>query len=69
VLISDGRVSGCVDLGQLGVADRWWDLAVATWSVTWNLGPRWEDLFLDAYGVRRDPARVAFFRLLYDLLP
>jgi aminoglycoside phosphotransferase len=69
VLISDGRVSGYVDLGDLGVADRWWDLATATQSVTRNLGPGWEDAFLDAYGVRRDAGKVAFYRLLYDLVP
>jgi kanamycin kinase len=69
VLICDGRVSGYVDLGQLGVADRWADLAIATWSVTWNLGPGWEDLFLDAYGIQHDAAKLAFYRLLYDLTP
>jgi aminoglycoside phosphotransferase len=67
VLISDGRVSGFLDLGELGVADRWWDLAAATWSVTWNLGPGWEDAFLAAYGVARDERRIAFYRLLYDM--
>lgn len=67
VLITDGRVSGFLDLGELGVADRWWDLAVATWSVTWNLGPGWEEAFLSAYGVDRDDQRMAFYRLLYDL--
>jgi kanamycin kinase len=66
VLISDGAATGFVDLGELGVADRWWDLAAATWSVTWNLGPGWEDLFLASYGVARDERRVAFYRLLYD---
>ena len=69
VLLSEGAVSAYLDLGKLGVADRWWDLAIATWSVTWNLGPGWEDLFLAAYGVPRDPERIAFYRLLYDLLP
>ena len=67
VLISDGRVAGFVDLGELGVADRWWDLAVATWSLTWNLGPGWEEPFLAAYGVARDDSRIAFYRLLYDV--
>jgi kanamycin kinase len=43
-------VSGFVDVGELGVAERWWDLAVATWSLDWNLGPGWEELFLRAYG-------------------
>lgn len=69
VLVSNGRVSGYVDLGKLGVADRWWDLAVATWSLTWNLGPGWEETFLEAYGVQRDPGKLAFYRLLYDLVP
>ena len=69
VLFEDGRLSGYVDFVRLGVADRWADLAVATWSVTWDLGPGWEDLFLAAYGVRRDPQKQAFYRLLYDMLP
>ena len=67
VLIDHGRVSGYVDLGALGVADRWADLAIATWSVTWNCGPGWEDDFLDSYGVQRDKDKIAFYRLLYDL--
>ena len=41
VLIDDWSVSGFVDLGELGVADRWDDLTMATWSVTRNLGPGW----------------------------
>jgi kanamycin kinase len=61
-------VSGFVDVGELGVADRWWDLAVATWSLDWNLGPGWEELFLRAYRVDRDNDRVAFYRLLYDVV-
>jgi kanamycin kinase len=69
VLFEGGRLSGYVDLARLGVADRWADLAVATWSVTWDLGPGWEDLFLAAYGLCRDPEKQAFYRLLYDLLP
>ena len=69
VLIEGGVVSGYVDLGGLGVADRWWDLAVATWSVSWNYGPGWEQTFLQAYGIEADPVRTAFYRLLYDLGP
>ncbi len=65
----DGRWSGHVDLGELGVADRWADLAVATWSTTWNYGPGWEIPLLDAYGVPPDPPRTRFYRLLWDLGP
>jgi kanamycin kinase len=59
---------GYLDLGELGVADRWWDLAVATWSLEWNLGAGWEPLFLETYGAAADPERRTYFRLLYDLV-
>lgn len=69
LLDDDGRWSGHVDLGRLGVADRWADLAVAAWSTEWNYGPGWDGLLLDAYGVRPDPDRVRYYRLLWDLGP
>jgi kanamycin kinase len=69
VLREDGRLSGHVDLGALGTADRWADLAVATWSTEWNYGPGWDGALLAAYGVNPDPERVAYYRLLWDLDP
>lgn len=62
----DGRCSGHVDLGELGVADRWADLAVATLSLGWNYPGDWEDDFFAAYGVTPDPQRIAYYRLLWD---
>jgi aminoglycoside phosphotransferase len=67
MIADDGRWSGHVDLGALGVADRWADLAVATWSVSWNFGPKWESLLLAAYGVKPDEDRIRYYRLLYEL--
>ncbi|GAA3025983.1 aminoglycoside 3'-phosphotransferase [Kitasatospora albolonga] len=63
----DGTASGHVDLGDLGVADRWADLAIATWSTRWNYGPGWEEPLLEAYGVAPDPERTAYYRLLWEL--
>jgi kanamycin kinase len=68
VLIEDGSVTGYLDLGELAVADRWWDLAVGSWSTASNIGPGWEEVFLDSYGVVPDPPRMTFYRLLYDLI-
>lgn len=67
VLIEAAEAVGFLDLGQLGVADRWWDIAVGSWSVTWNLGPGLENHFYESYGVEPDLRRIAFYRLLYDL--
>ena len=63
----DGTWSGHVDLGQMGVGDRWADIAIATWSTTWNYGPGWEDELLAAYGIGADPDRTRYYRLLWDL--
>lgn len=67
LLNEDGRWSGHVDLGMLGIADRWADLAVATWSAEWNYGPGWDGLLLDSYGIGPDPERTRYYRLLWDL--
>lgn len=67
LLGDDGRWTGHVDLGSLGVADRWADLAVASASLGWNYGPGHDDAFFDAYGVEPDTERVAYYRLLWDL--
>jgi aminoglycoside phosphotransferase len=69
LLASDGRWSAHVDLGDLGVADRWADLSIATWSTQWNYGPGWERLLLDAYGVQEDADRIRYYRLLWELGP
>jgi kanamycin kinase len=63
----DGRCCGHVDLGDLGVADRWADLAVATWSAGWNYGPGWEQTLLAAYGIKPDAERIRYYRLLWEL--
>ena len=68
VLLQEGRVTGYVDLGELGAADRWWDIATGAWSVGWNFGEDLEPLFYESYGVTPDPGRIRFFRLLYDLV-
>jgi kanamycin kinase len=67
LITDDGRLSGHVDMGWLGVADRWSDLAVATWSSVWNYGPGWEDHLLDAYGIDADPERTTYYRLLWEV--
>jgi kanamycin kinase len=63
----DGTCTGHVDFGALGVADRWADLAIATWSTQWNYGPGWEQPLLQAYGVEADLERIMYYRLLWEL--
>ncbi|MFD4958305.1 phosphotransferase [Microbacterium sp. NPDC058389] len=62
----DGRWSGHVDLGALGVGDRWADIAVASMSTVWNYGEGWEDALIEAYGVEPDRGRLAYYRELWN---
>lgn len=61
------EVTGLIDLGRLGVADRYTDLALTTIQLhdEWSADPA---PFLEAYGVPDpDPRRLHFFRLLDPL--
>ena len=64
----DGTCSGHVDFGAMGVGDRWSDLAVASWSTTWNYGPGWEEALIEAYGLEPDWERLRYYRLLWQLV-
>jgi kanamycin kinase len=66
LLHDDGRFAAHVDLGALGVADRWADLAVAAWSTEWNYGPGYEEIVYAAYGIAPDGERIAYYRELWD---
>lgn len=62
----DGRWVAHVDLGTLGVADRWADIAVASMSTAWNYGEGWEDALIEAYGVAPDRERLSYYRDLWN---
>ena len=64
---ASGDFAGLVDLGALGVGQRWADIAVAAWSLEWNFGAGWTDRFLAAYGIDHDGDLLAWHQLLWDL--
>ncbi|GAA3995501.1 aminoglycoside 3'-phosphotransferase [Allokutzneria multivorans] len=53
-------ITGLIDVGRLGVADRYNDLALTARS----LGPTHAPRFFKSYGVVPDPERVEFYQLL-----
>ncbi|QPC91256.1 APH(3')-II family aminoglycoside O-phosphotransferase [Mesorhizobium sp. INR15] len=64
-MVADNRFSGFIDCGRLGIADRHQDLALACWSIRYNLGEAWEKPFLERYGSSGvDPGKLSWYRLL-----
>ncbi len=72
ILLQDGQLSGFIDWGRAGVADRYADIALAVRSLRYNLGDARGEalarLFLEEYGLEHvDEEKIAYFILLDEL--
>ncbi len=76
LFLDRGRVSGFIDLGDMGVGDKWRDLALLDRSLRSNAtgaygGPRYpwyrEGLLYEALGIREDPDKRRWYLLLDEL--
>lgn len=69
IIIKDGKLSGFIDLGRAGVADRYQDLALAVRSIEHNLGSKkWSEMFLKEYGLDNiDTLKLKYYILLDEL--
>ena len=66
LISADGEWTGHVDLGDLGVGDRWADLAIASLSLDWNFGEGHQGELFDAYGIDPDDDRITYYRALWE---
>lgn len=61
-------VTGVIDTGRLGIADRWTDLAIATRSLSSPQNPQFGEWaaqqYLTAYGVPLDIQKCDYYRLI-----
>lgn len=65
VLVRGRQLTGFVDLGRAGIADRYRDLALAVRSIRHNLGRGLDELFLRAYGLEgTDWGKIEYYMLL-----
>lgn len=66
IIISGDRISGFIDLGRAGIADRYQDLALAARSIEYNLGtPRYLELFFRTYGITEpDWEKIEYYQML-----
>lgn len=66
IICKDAHISGIVDLGRAGIADRYQDIALFLRSFSSNMGKPDIQTFLDHYGLieRFDEKKASFYRKL-----
>lgn len=67
ILLDGANVTGCIDVGGAGLADRYQDIAIC-WSDLAEYGTDAQARFLQQYGVGEgDRSKLAFYQLLNEL--
>jgi aminoglycoside 3'-phosphotransferase I len=67
LLMQNGEVVGCIDIGRLGAADRYQDLAII-WNCLGEFDPALQERFWQQYGISEVDERKLEFHLLLDEL-
>ncbi len=76
VFLQGGQLSGFLDLGRCGIADKWCDIAILARSLRHNYSGYYtgishpgyrEELLFDALGIASDPEKLRYYQLLDEL--
>ncbi len=76
LMIRDGKISGFIDLGMSGVADRWVDISLMHRSLTSNFGGAYggkiypefnADRLFDFLEIEPDYEKLRYYKLLDEL--
>jgi len=65
LLLQDGEVTGCIDVGRAGSADRYQDLAIL-WNCLGEFGPALQRRMFESYGIAQPDERKLRFHLMLD---
>ncbi|HET7628638.1 MAG TPA: APH(3') family aminoglycoside O-phosphotransferase [Bacillales bacterium] len=65
ILLNENGISGFIDWGRAGIADRYQDLGLAARSIVRNYGESWVEPFFYHYGIDRpEPEKIDYYQLL-----
>ena len=63
----NNHFSGFIDIGECGIADKWFDLAICEKSIIRNLGEEYVDKFYQALHMVPEKKKTAYYLLLMEL--
>lgn len=67
IFCKDGKFSGFIDVGECGIADKWFDLAICQKSIRRNYGKEAIDKFYKELGIIPDTNKINYYLLMMEL--
>lgn len=67
IFCKDGNFSGFIDVGECGIADKWFDLAICQKSIKRNYGEEAVDKFYKELGIEPDNYKINYYLLMLQL--
>ncbi len=65
IIINKGDISGFIDWGRAGVADRYQDLALVARSLERKFDSKWIPIFFNEYGIEKiDYSKIEYYKLV-----
>ncbi len=67
IILERNKVTGLIDLGRAGVADRYQDIALILRSLTSEMNPNFNDcsdIFAQEYGIDLEPDKLEYYQML-----
>lgn len=63
----DSKFSGFIDVGECGIADKWFDLAICEKSIKRNFGEEYISEFYKTLGIIPDRTKINYYLLMMEL--
>lgn len=63
----NNRLSGLIDVGESGIADKWFDIAIVVKSIKRNYGEEAVNLFFKELKIEKQQSKIDYYILLMEL--
>ena len=67
IFAKEDELSGFIDVGDSGIADRYFDIAIMTRTLIRNYGKEYVDIFYQSMGITPDKERIDYYLTMMEL--
>ena len=67
IFANDNHFSGFIDVGECGIADKWFDLAICEKSIIRNYGQEYVKKFYEKLNIKEDRFKIDYYLLMMKL--